>query len=88
MIELTYFSSPTCSVCLHLKPRLKQAVGTSIRWTDIDISKAPEKAAANTVFTVPVVILTFEGQELARFVRVFGVQEVVNKIEDLQRKLS
>ena len=91
MIELKYFSTPNCSVCHHLKPALKEAVketNVPVHWIDIDASQDKELAAMNTAFTVPVVIVSYEDQELARFVRVFGVHEVTDKLIELYQKMS
>jgi thioredoxin-like negative regulator of GroEL len=84
-MEVVYYSNNACSVCHHLKPKLRNAVEAGfpeVIFTEIDVTASPELAAQSSVFTVPVVQLLVDGREHRRFVRTFGVLEV---IEQLQR---
>lgn len=90
-LEVKYFTQLGCSVCVDLKPRLRQAIESvlpEVQWTEINASENPEIAAQHNVFTVPVVIIFAEGREHDRFVRVFPVDEVVQKVSRLYQLLN
>lgn len=78
-----YFSHEKCSVCKTLKPKLSKALQEEfplIKQVYIDIEKLPEVAGQQRVFTVPVIVVYFEGQESIRKARNVGVQELLSEI--------
>lgn len=80
---MLYFSAPTCNVCHALKPKLLEAVTSE--FTDfviesIDISETPEIASHFTVFTIPTVLVYFQGREFYRKSRHMSVGEVTDAI--------
>lgn len=87
MIELLYFTGKDCGVCYVLKPKLREAIENEfsdrVQFTEIDIEENREMAAQNMVFTLPVVIITYEGKETKRFARAFGVNQVVDYLKSL-----
>lgn len=86
-MELRYFSHDGCSVCKDLKPKLRQSIQEHfphVRWVEIDTQKTPEVAAASGVFTVPVATIHIDDREYRRFIRSFGVSEVLTQLERLQ----
>lgn len=90
-LEVNFFTQPGCSVCVDLKPRLRDAVTTrfpGVIWTEINAREEQEKAAAANVFTVPVVTIVAEGKEYDRFVRVFSIDEVVSRVERLYQLMN
>lgn len=79
-----YFSHEKCSVCKTLKPKLSQALNDQfplIKQVYINIEESPEIAGQHSIFTVPVVILFFEGKESLRKARNMSVQELLDYIE-------
>ncbi len=83
-MEVVYYSNAQCSVCHHLKPKLREAVKAGfpdVIWTEIDVTASPERAAQASVFTVPVVQLLVEQREHRRFVRTFSVHEVTDQLQ-------
>lgn len=83
-MEVVYYSNNACSVCHHLKPKLRSAVEAGfpdVLFTEIDVTASPERAAQASVFTVPVVQLLVEGREHRRFVHTFSVLEVTEQLQ-------
>lgn len=81
---MLYFSAPTCNVCQALKPKLVEAITSEFPIfviESIDISETPEIASHFTVFTIPTVLIFFQGREFLRKSRHMSVGEVVNAIE-------
>lgn len=61
------FSSPSCSVCHAVLPRI-QEIGRNYGWpvVDIDVGERPSIAAQRLIFTVPTVLVLDHGKELLR----------------------
>ena len=73
---LFYFSTPDCSVCKVLKPKLEELLNTKfpkISFQYVDLSKDREIAAQNSIFTVPTILICFEGKEFLRRSRNFSM---------------
>lgn len=82
---MLYFSAPTCNVCHALKPKLIEAITGEFPTfiiESIDISETPEIASQFTVFTIPTVLIFFQGREFLRKSRHMSVGEI---IEDIRR---
>ena len=80
---LAYFSHERCNVCKTLKPKLSEYFFQHFPKMEqiyIDIEKLPEVAAQHSIFTVPVVIVFFEGKETCRKARAFGIQELAELV--------
>ena len=80
---LAYFSHERCNVCKTLKPKLSEVFDKSfpkIKQVYIDVEKYPEIAAQLSIFTVPVIILYFEGKETYRKARNVGIEELVELV--------
>jgi len=81
---LTYFSTPACSVCHVLKPKVASMLGElfpQMKAFYIPSDQLPEVAAQNRVFTAPTVLVFFEGRETIRKSRAFGIDELKKDIE-------
>jgi thioredoxin-like negative regulator of GroEL len=81
---MLYFSAPTCNVCHALKPKLVEAIVDNFPTfviESIDISETPEIASHFSVFTIPTVLIFFQGREFLRKSRHMSVGEVINAIE-------
>lgn len=80
---MLYFSAPTCNVCHALKPKLTEAVSTEFPTfviENIDISQTPEISSHFNVFTIPTVLIFFQGREFMRKSRHMSVGEVLETI--------
>ncbi|MDD5717270.1 MAG: thioredoxin family protein [Sulfuricurvum sp.] len=81
---MLYFSAPTCNVCHALKPKLVEAIVDQFPTfviESIDISQTPDIASHFSVFTIPTVLIYFQGREFLRKSRHMSVGEVVDSIE-------
>lgn len=81
---MLYFSAPGCNVCHALKPKLTEAVLKAFPTfviESIDISETPDTASHFSVFTIPTVLVFFQGREFLRKSRHMSVGEVVEAIE-------
>lgn len=84
MNKFYYFSSPRCSVCHVLLPKLEKIVKEQyplLEWVAVNIDEDPKTAAEHSVFTVPVASVFFEGKEYIRLAQVFGIHEVTDKLD-------
>ena len=80
---MLYFSSPACSVCHVLKPKLIEAIKKEFKlfeFVNVDISKTPDIAAHYGVFTAPTIAIFFDGKEFIRKSRNMSVDEVLREI--------
>ena len=81
---LAYFSTKACSVCKVLKPKVAQMISEcfpQMKAVDIDSDKFPELVAQICIFTVPTVVVFFDGRETIRKSRVFGINELKSEIQ-------
>lgn len=77
--RVLYFSSENCAVCHVLKPKVKELISESypeMDWQEVMIDQDAALAGKFGVFTVPVVLILFEGKEHFRFTRGFSVGEI------------
>jgi len=80
---LIYFSNETCSVCKVLKPRVNQIVGEAyprMKRYYADMEKSPLIAGQFRIFTIPTILIFFEGREHARLSRNIGMHQVEEAI--------
>jgi len=85
---LLYFSSDTCSVCKVLKPKVSdllrdQFPHMKLRYVNTELS--PVISGQFRVFTIPTILIYFEGKELFRFSRNIHLQQLE---ESLSRPYS
>ena len=76
---LIYFSSPDCSVCKVLKPKVAEMVHEYfplIRLNYVDIQKSPLISGQYRIFTIPTILVLFEGKEFVRKSRNIGLDEL------------
>ena len=81
---LLYFSNDACSVCKVLKPRVDQLVGEQypiMQKYYIDTEKSPMIAGQHRVFTIPTILIFFEGREHVRLSRNIGMHQVEKAID-------
>ncbi len=80
---MLYFSAPSCNVCHALRPKLFTMIAQhfpKIRMLHIDISEESDTAAAFQVFSIPTVLIFFEGNEYLRKSRYMSVHEVEKQL--------
>ena len=90
-VVLLYFSTPACSVCHSLKPKLKELLSAyfpSVQPRFIDAVRHAEIAARYRVFTVPVIIVFAEGREAIRKSRFINLDEFREETARLFRLLE
>jgi len=81
---LLYLSFPSCGVCRSIQPKVIKLVEDNfpqLHLYYVDIEAVPEASGQLSVFSVPAVLAFFEGKELVREARNFGIQELGGKID-------
>ena len=81
---LAYFSTEDCNVCKVLKPKVAELIQSEfpkIKLVYIKTDNLPEVAAQNQVFTVPTILIYFDGREYIRKSRNIGIGELQREIE-------
>ena len=80
---LVYFSSESCNVCKVLKPKAKDLLDEKFPLmipVYVDIEKSPLISGQNRIFTIPTILLYFEGKESLRVSRNISIAELENSI--------
>jgi len=77
-LTLLYFTTPTCSVCKVMKPKVEALVSEVPPWhfEYINTEESREIAGQNLVFAVPTLLLMAEGREVARHSRHFAMHDL------------
>lgn len=81
---LLYFSSPSCTVCQVLRPKIMEKVHEqfpNMKLLHVDLSKTPEIGAQFQVLAAPTVILFLEGKEFIRKYRTMSVDGLLQEIQ-------
>jgi len=81
---LFYLSFPSCGVCKSIQPKVIKLAADNfpeLRLYYVDIEAVPEASGQLSVFTVPAVLVYFEGKEMVREARNFGIQDLGSKID-------
>ncbi len=81
---IAYYSHDMCSVCTVLKPKVKEMVEKQfpkIEFIYINILETPEISSQQSIFTVPTLIVYFEGKESMRKSRNISVDELQMALE-------
>lgn len=74
---ILYFSSSDCNVCHAVFPKMMTLVNSyPIKVVKIDIHKHIEIAGQLMVFTVPTILMIYEGREVLRESRFIDFQKV------------
>ena len=74
---ILYFSSKGCNVCQAVFPKLMNLVEVySVKVAKISIDEQTEIAGQSLVFTVPTVLIFYEGREILRESRFIDFQKV------------
>lgn len=81
---LIYFSSPSCSVCGVLKPKVFAETAKryeKMRCFEVDISKTPEIGAKLNVLAAPTAVIFLDGKEFVRKTRAFSPAQLLDEVE-------
>jgi thioredoxin 1 len=78
-----YFSSDSCSVCKVLKPKVKDLLQEQFpkmisRY--VDIEKSPVISGQFRIFTIPTILIFFEGKEQLRYSRNISMHQLEESI--------
>jgi len=83
-ISIIYFFSPRCSVCNSMIPKLSELFKNFdfIDFKKINIDKFPEVAGRFSIFSLPVLLLFYEGKEIhreAKIISIYSLEEILIK---------
>jgi thioredoxin-like negative regulator of GroEL len=81
---LSYFSHDKCNVCKTLKPKIDEYFNKhfpEIKCIYVDTEKFTDLVGEYSIFTVPVILVFFEGKETFRKARSIGVQELAELVK-------
>ena len=76
---LLYFSSDSCSVCKVLRPKVAELLHEQFPLMVshyVDIEKSPVISGQFRVFTIPTIIIFFEGKEHVRYSRNISMHQL------------
>ncbi len=80
---LLYFSSESCSVCKVLRPKVKELIQAQFPLLHsyyIDIERSPMISGQFRIFTIPTILLFFDGKEQARYSRTISMHQLEDSI--------
>lgn len=80
---LLYFSSDSCSVCKVLKPKVRELLQTQFPMMIsryVDIEKSPVISGQFRIFTIPTILIFFEGKEQLRYSRNISMHQLEDSI--------
>ncbi len=83
-LTMVVFSTHDCSTCKIVKEKIDVNF-EDIKTANVYIDEIKELSGELSIFNVPVVCLFFDGKELHRFVRIFsisGIREKLNRIQE------
>jgi thioredoxin-like negative regulator of GroEL len=79
-----YFSNDMCSVCRVLKPKVEELLSTTFPEMEaryIEIDKSPLLSGQYRVFTIPTILIYFDGREQARLSRNISIHQLTEIIQ-------
>jgi thioredoxin-like negative regulator of GroEL len=80
---LLYFSSDSCSVCKVLKPKVSAMLLERFPLMIshyVDTEKSPLISGQFSIFTIPTILIFFEGREQARYSRNISMHQLEESI--------
>jgi thioredoxin-like negative regulator of GroEL len=79
-----YLSTPQCNVCKVLKPKVIELIENEfpqLKFFYVDLNEAKEIAGQLSVFTVPTILIFFNGKELIRTSRNISIEQLREQIK-------
>lgn len=84
--KVIYFGSSRCGVCVAVEPGIKKLADMyGMLFEKISIEEKPEISGQHLVFTVPTVIVLFEGREILResgFIDFENLKKTLSRISE------
>ena len=82
-LAFLFLSKPNCSVCESLLPQIKPVMKKYpvVKTAHVNTELVPEVAGRFSIFTVPVLILFYEGKEYLREARIVPINPFEKKIK-------
>jgi len=80
---LLYFSNESCSVCKVLKPKVAELLRDKFPLMSshyVDTEKSPVISGQFRVFTIPTILIFFEGKEQVRYSRNISIHQLEESI--------
>lgn len=79
---LVYFGSNSCSVCVDIKPKIKEMLKKydKIKYVHVDVNESVKIAAQYNIFTIPAVLVFINGKETIREARFISIKILSDKI--------
>jgi thioredoxin-like negative regulator of GroEL len=89
-ILVVYFSQPTCTVCKSLRPKIEMTVRsyTGIGFQYVDTTLFPNLSGQNMIFTVPTIVLFYQGREVKRWSRYFSIDEFIVELDRYKIRIN
>lgn len=81
---MLYFSGKDCGVCNALMPKIKELFSSNfpkIKQKYISVDQYPKISANFCVFTVPTIIIFFEGKEFIKKSRYISIDGLAQEIQ-------
>ena len=78
-----YFSGPDCGVCIALEPKIEALLAErfpEISLVKVNVEEAAALAAQYSVFTVPTLLVFFDGRETIRLSRAFSPAQLQERL--------
>lgn len=79
-----YLSTPECNVCKVLKTKVVEMIENDlpeIKYCYVDLNEAKEISGQLSIFSVPTILVYFEGKETIRVSRNVHLEELREQIE-------
>ena len=79
-----YLSTPECNVCKVLKPKVIEMLESDfpkINFCYVDLNEAKEISGQLSVFSVPAIIVFFDGKETIRASRNISIEQLKEQIK-------
>lgn len=85
-----YLSTPECNVCKVLKPKVIELIKLDfpeMNFYYVDLNEAKEISGQLSVFSVPTILVYFEGKEIIRASRNMHLEELREQINRYYRMI-
>lgn len=88
-LAFLYISQPNCSVCVALLPQVNELMEgyPEIKLAHVNTTDVPEVAGKFSIFTIPVLLLFFEGKEHIREARIVHMELFEDKINKIYKNV-
>ena len=77
---LVVFSTHDCATCKPVKEKVEKEFEGVIDTANVYLDEVKELSGELSIFNVPVVCIFLEGKEIYRFVRVFSMDDIREKL--------